>query len=42
MGKKVKKHSLEFKFKVVLESYLKDNVAEVSRQYGINAHQLSL
>jgi transposase-like protein len=42
MGKKVKKHSSEFKFKVVLESYLKDNVAEVSRQYGINANQLSL
>jgi hypothetical protein len=41
MGKKVKKHSSEFKFKVVLESYLKDNVAEVSRQYGINANQLS-
>jgi transposase-like protein len=42
MGKKVKKHSSEFKFKVVLESYIKDNVAEVSRQYGINANQLSL
>ena len=42
MGKKVKKHSSEFKFKVVLESYIKDNVAEVSRQYGINANQLSM
>jgi hypothetical protein len=42
MGKKVKKHSSEFKFKVVLESYIKDSVAEVSRQYGINANQLSL
>jgi transposase-like protein len=42
MGKKVKKHSSEFKFKVVLESYIKDNVAEVSRQYGINANQLFL
>jgi transposase-like protein len=42
MSKKVKKHSAEFKFKVVLESYIKDNVAEVSRQYGINANQLSL
>ena len=27
MGKKVKKHSSEFKFKVVLESYIKDSVA---------------
>ena len=42
MRKKVKKHSAVFKFKVVLESYIKDSVAEVSRQYGINANQLSL
>ncbi len=42
MGKRVKNHSPEFKFKVVLESFIKDNVAEVSRQYGINANQLSL
>jgi len=42
MGKKVKKHSSEFKFKVVLESFVKGNVAEVSRQYGINPNQLSL
>jgi transposase-like protein len=42
MGKKVKKHSSEFRFKVVLESYIKDNVAEASRLYGINANQLSL
>jgi transposase len=42
MGKKVKKHSAEFKFKVVLESFIKDNVTEVGRQYGINPNQLSL
>ena len=42
MGKKVKKHSAEFKFKVVLESFIKDNVSEVARQYRINANQLSL
>ena len=42
MGKKVKKHSAEFKFKVVLESFIKDNVTEVARQYGINPNQLSL
>lgn len=42
MGKKVKKHSSEFKFKVVLESFVKGNVTEVSRQYGINPNQLSL
>jgi len=42
MGKKVKKHSSEFKFKVVLESFVKGNVVEVSRQYGINPNQLSL
>lgn len=42
MGKKVKKHSSEFKFKVVLESFIKNDVAEVARQYGIHANQLSL
>ncbi len=41
MGKKVKKHSAEFKFKVVLESYIRDNVVEVARQWGINPNQLS-
>ena len=42
MGKKIKKHSPEFKFKVALESFIKDNVTEVARQYGINPNQLSL
>lgn len=42
MGKKVKKHSPEFKFKVALESFIKDNVVGVARQYGINPNQLSL
>jgi transposase len=42
MGKKVKKHSAEFKFKVVLESFLKNNVAEVARQYAVHPNQLSL
>lgn len=42
MGKKVKKHSSEFKFKVVLESYIKGNVTEVARQYTVHPNQLSL
>lgn len=42
MGKRPKKHSSQFKFKVVLESFIKGNVAEVARQYGVHANQLSL
>jgi transposase-like protein len=42
MGKRAKRHSAEFKFKVVLESFIKGNVSEVARQYGVNANQLSL
>lgn len=42
MAKKIKKHSPEFKFKVVLESFIKGDVSEVARQYGIHPNQLSL
>ena len=33
MGKTPKKHSAEFKFRVVLESIQKHEVAEVARRY---------
>jgi len=36
MGKKPKKRSAEFKFRIVLESMQKGNVAEVARHYGVN------
>ena len=42
MGKKAKKYSSEFKFKVVLESLAEDSVAEVARRYNIHPNQLSL
>lgn len=41
MGKKPKKGSAEFTFRVVLESIQKGNVAEVARHYGVNPNQLS-
>lgn len=40
MEKNVTKYLAAFKFKVVLESHIKDSVAEVSQQYGINPNQL--
>jgi transposase len=42
MSKKSKHYTPEFKFKVVLESYLKGNVVEVARQYHVHPNQLSL
>lgn len=42
MAKRAKKYSSEFKFKVVLESFVKGNVAEIARQYGVHPNQLSL
>jgi len=42
MGEKPKKRSAEFKFRVVVESIQKGNVAEVARRYGVNPNQLSL
>jgi transposase len=41
MGKKLKSHPASFKFKVVLESFTSDNVAETARKYGIHPNQLS-
>jgi transposase len=41
MAKKLKTHAASFKFKVVLESFTTNNVAETARQYGIHANQLS-
>jgi transposase-like protein len=42
MQKKSKHYTPEFKFKVVLESYLKGNVTEVARLYHVHPNQLSL
>ena len=41
MGKTPKKHSGEFKFRVVLESIQKQEVAEVARRYGVHPNQLT-
>ena len=41
MPKKLKTHAAAFKFKVVLESFTSNNVAETARKYNINANQLS-
>jgi len=40
--KKIKNYSSGMKFKVVLDSFIKGNVAEVARQYGVHPNQLSL
>lgn len=41
MAKKATVHHPSFKFKVLLESFVKGNVAEAARKYGINPNQLS-
>ncbi len=41
MPKKLKTHAASFKFKVVLESFTTNNVAETARKYILNANQLS-
>jgi transposase-like protein len=41
MAKKLKTHAASFQFKVVLESFTANNVAETARKYGLNANQLS-
>jgi len=41
MAKKLKTHAASFKFKVVLESFTSNNVAETARKYSLNANQLS-
>lgn len=41
MGKKLNAHSAAYKFKVVLESFTTNTVAETARKYGLNANQLS-
>ena len=42
MAKQVKKYTGDFKFKVTLESFVKDDVAGVARRYGVHPNQLSL
>lgn len=41
MSKKARKHHPTFKFRVVLESFIKGNVSEVARKYDVGANQLS-
>jgi transposase len=41
MGKQLKSHPASWKFKVVLESFTTNNVAETARKYGIHPNQLS-
>jgi transposase-like protein len=41
MGKTPKRHSAEFKFKVVLESIQRNQVAEVARHYSVHPNQLT-
>ena len=42
MSRKSKHHSPEFKFKLVLESFVKGNVTEIARQYQVHPNQLSM
>jgi len=39
--KPVKKHTSEFKCKVAIESFTKDDVAGVARKHGVHPNQLS-
>jgi len=41
MGKTPKRHSAEFKFRVVVESIQKNEVAEVARRYSVHPNQLT-
>lgn len=42
MGKAPKRHSAEFKFRVVLESIQRNSVADVAREHGIHPNQLTM
>ncbi len=41
MSLKIKVYMASFKFKVVMESMLKGNVVEVTRQYNIHLKKIS-
>lgn len=41
MSKKQKQYQPEFKFRVVLDTYMKGAVSEVARHYDLNANQVS-
>src|SRR4030042_6323204 len=41
MGKTPKKYSAEFKFRVVVESIQRSEVAEVARRYSVHPNQLT-
>ena len=40
-SKKANRYHPSFKFRMVLESFVKGNVAEIARKYEVNANQLS-
>jgi transposase-like protein len=42
MATKTKRYSSEFKFRVVLESYRENSVAEVARRYDVHANQVTM
>jgi len=42
MAKRIKSHHPTFKFKVALDSFVKGNVSEVARRYGLNPNQISV
>jgi len=41
MGKTPKRHSAEFKFRVVVESIQRNEVSEVARRYSVHPNQLT-
>lgn len=41
VGKKARVYKPEYKFRVVMDTYIKDSVAAVARHYDINANQVS-
>jgi transposase-like protein len=41
MSKKARKYHPTFKFRVVLDSFVKGNVSEIARKYEVAANQLS-
>jgi len=41
MGRSIRRHSADFKFRVVVESLRKNEVAEVARRYAVHPNQLT-
>jgi transposase-like protein len=42
MGKRRKKYSPQFKFMVVMETFQRDSVAQVARQYDVHPNQVTM